>query len=522
MSHPKSYPKPGTGASTRSRRSGNVSRALAADRLGVPSVVFFVMSAATPLTVVAGIVTTGYAVTGNTGLPVAFVVIGAVLALFCVGYVSMARRVANAGAFYAYIARGIGRPIGVAGAWVALVAYNALQVGLYGVIGAAFTPVLSGWFGIDVAWWVVALGACAIVAVLGLQHVDLNGRVLAVLLVAEVAVIVVYSLADLAHPAGAISFDTLDPAGLATPGVGAILALGVLGFVGFEGAVVYSEEARDPHRTVRIASYVAVCVIAGLYTLSSWAMSVATGPDQIVAQSQTNSSELIFILAGDHLGATLVDIGRVLFVTSVLAAMISFHNTTARYVFALGRERVLPEVLGRTSPRTSSPKLGSLIQTGFGFLVIVVYAAAGWDPVVHLFFWGGTTGGLGVLALITTTAVAVIVYFLRHPHEDTLWRRLIAPVLAAFALITVLALALTNFDVLLGVEPTSPLRWGIPSAYVVIAVLGVIWALVLNLYRPDVYAAIGLGAKSATGATIPTTTNAVPAEPDFDWTKDRP
>jgi amino acid transporter len=130
-------------------RPSNVSTALAADRLGVPAVVFFVMSAATPLTVVAGVVTTGYAVTGITGLPVAFIVIGAVLALFCVGYVSMARHVTNAGAFYAYISRGIGRPVGVAGAWVAVVAYNALQVGLYGAIGAATTPLLNAWFGID-------------------------------------------------------------------------------------------------------------------------------------------------------------------------------------------------------------------------------------------------------------------------------------------------------------------------------------------------------------------------------------
>ena len=100
----------------------------------------------------------------------------------------------------------------------------------------------------------------------------------------------------------------------------------MLGFVGFEGAVVYSEEARDPHRTVRIASYVAVGVIAGLYTLGSWAMSVATGPDQIVAQSQSQSTELIFTLAGSHLGGMVVDIGHALFVTSVLAAMISLSQ----------------------------------------------------------------------------------------------------------------------------------------------------------------------------------------------------
>jgi amino acid transporter len=508
-------------ATKQSVRPSNVATALAADRLGVPTVVFFVMSAATPLTVVAGVVTTGFAVTGITGLPVAFVVIGAVLALFCVGYVSMARRVANAGAFYAYISQGIGRPIGVAGAWVALVAYNALQVGLYGAIGAATTPLLSAWFGLDVAWWVVALIAWAIVAVLGQLHVDVNGRVLAVLLVAEVAVIVVYSVANVANPAGGtITFDTLDPTALFQPGVGAILAIAVLGFVGFEGAVVYSEEARDPQRTVRIASYVSVGVIAGLYTLGSWAMSVATGPDQIVAQSQTSSTELIFQLASAHLGVLIVDIGRALFVTSVLAAMISFHNTTARYVFALGRERVLPEILGRTSPRTGSPKLGSLIQTVIGGVVIVLYALAGWDPVVQLFFWGGTAGGLGVLFLIATTSIAIIVYFLRHPGGETVWRRLIAPVLAAVLLLIVVVLALVNFATLLGVEPTSPLRWGIPAAYLVIAILGVMWALALQMRRPTVYAAIGLGAKSATAFRATDDRADVPAKPDFDWTED--
>lgn len=499
-------------------RPSNVATALATDRLGVPAVVFFVMSAATPLTVVAGVVTTGFAVTGITGLPVAFVVIGAVLALFCVGYVSMARRVANAGAFYAYISHGIGRPVGVAGAWVALVAYNALQVGLYGAIGAATTPLLSAWFGLEVAWWVVALIAWAIVAVLGQLHVDVNGRILAVLLVAEVAVIVVYSIANVANPAdGTVTFDTLDPTALFAPGVGAILAIAVLGFVGFEGAVVYSEEARDPQRTVRIASYVSVGVIAGLYTLGSWAMSVATGPDQIVAQSQTASTELIFQLANSHLGTVIVDIGRALFVTSVLAAMISFHNTTARYVFALGRERVLPEVLGRTSPRTGSPKLGSLIQSVVGLVVVVLYAVAGWDPVVQLFFWGGTTGGLGVLLLIATTSVAIIVYFVRHPAGETVWRRLVAPVIAAGLLLIVVVLALVNFATLLGVEPTSSLRWGIPAAYLVIAILGVLWALVLQRRRPTIYAAIGLGAKSATATDD---TADVPAKPDFDWTEE--
>jgi hypothetical protein len=155
-----------------------------------------------------------------------------------------------------------------------------------------------------------------------------------------------------------------------------------------------------------------------------------------------------------------------------------------------------------------------------GFVVIVLYAVAGWDPVVQLFFWGGTTGGLGVLLLIATTSVAIIVYFVRHPAGETVWRRLVAPVLAAVLLLIVVVLALANFATLLGVESTSPLRWGIPLAYLVIAVLGVAWALALQRRRPTVYAAIGLGAKSATATSTTDNTADVPARPDFDWTEE--
>jgi amino acid transporter len=477
-----------------------VSTALAADRLGVPSVLFFVMSAATPLTVVAGVVTTGFAITGLIGIPFAFVVVALVLALFSVGYVAMATYLANAGAFYAYISQGLFKPLGVGGAWVALLAYNALQVGLYGAIGAAAAPVLHDWFSLDVAWWVVALVAWALVAVLGLQQIDVNGKILAVLLVTEVAVIVLFSVADLFHPAGGtITFDTLAPGNLFGPGIGAILALAMLGFVGFESSVVFSEEARDPRRTVRIATFLSVGIIGVLYAFASWAMSVATGPHQIVAKSQSDSTELIFNLAQAHLGGAIVEIGRVLFVTSLVAAMISFHNTTARYMFALGRERVLPAALGRTS-RTGSPMIGSLIQTAIGFVVIVLYAVTGADPLIKLFFWCGTSGGLGVLFLIATTSISVVVFFFRTRNDENLWRRLIAPALASVALLVVVYLALSNFATLLGVTPDDPLRWLIPVLYLVVAVLGILWGLTLRSRRPEVYATIGLGAKSAVAA----------------------
>jgi hypothetical protein len=52
-------------------------------------------------------------------------------------------------------------------------------------------------------------------------------------------------------------------------------------------------------------------------------------------------------------------------------------------------------------------------------------------------------------------------------------------------------LIITNFDALLGTDPTSPLRWILPGIVLLAGVLGVLWALKLKKSRPDVYAAIG-------------------------------
>ncbi|MER7169691.1 APC family permease [Micromonospora sp. NPDC000207] len=487
---------------TRSAPS-TVSASLARGRLGTAHVVFFVVAAAAPLTVVAGGATTGYAVTGVTGIPVAYLVVAAVLGLFAVGYVTMSRHIVNAGAFYTYIRHGLGRPAGVAAAAVALVAYNAMQIGLYGGFGAVTADYLNSRYGAGVAWWVCALAAWAVVAVLGLLRIDLNGRILAAVLIAECAVVVVFDAVMLTHPAPeGVTLDTLHPGLVVSAGIGAALVTAITGFVGFEGTVVFSEETRDPKRTIARATFTAVGLTGLLYAGSAWAMSVATGPNRIVDAARTDGTELIFTLTAPHLPDTLITLARLLFITSLFAALLSFHHTVARYLFALGRERVLPAVLGQTSRLTGAPKVGSLVQSVLAALVLAGYATVGADPIVHLFFWITVTGGLGVLILMTTTSTAVAGFFHRQTpairQNEGTWRTRLAPLLAAVALAAILAATLTEFATLLGVTPTSPLRWAFPATYALAAAIGATWANILRRTRPDTYEAIGLGADSAT------------------------
>jgi amino acid transporter len=425
---------------------------------------------------------------------VAFVGIGVVLGVFAVGYVAMARHLPHSGALYAYVSHGLGRSAGVSTAWVSLISYNALQTALYGLIGAASTPLIRQATGLDLPWWVPAVGAWALVGVLGVARVELNGRVLTVLLVAELAVIGVYDVAWLTHPAQGLDVAMLvSPARLSGPGVGAVLAIAVLGFAGFETGAAYTEEARP--RSVPAATYLGITLIGVVYAVSSWAMAAATGPGQVAAAARSAGPDLAFTLAAARLGDHAATLGRVLLCTSLLAAMISFHATTARYAFALGRERVLPGVLARTTHR-GAPKTASLGQSLLGLTVIVAWAVGGWDPVVTLFYVGGTSGALGILVLLVVTGLAVVGFFARDRRAESVWHTTIAPLTALTALGLVLALVVDNFAALIGVPDTSPLRWGIPAGYALVAVAGYGYGTVLQLARPHVHAAIGRGARA--------------------------
>jgi len=461
-------------------------------RLGVVHIVFFTVAASAPLTVLGGGVTTTFAVTGVTAVPLSFLILAVALALFAVGYAAMSRFVANAGAFYSYLAHGLGATWAVAGAFVAVISYNAIQIGLYGLFGAALGDLVNQTTGVELPWWAWALAALIIVGLLGVNRVDLNANVLAVLLILECIAVVLYDVGAFGHPAAGYAVAaSWSPSSLFVPGVGAVFAFGVAAFIGFESGAIYSEEVRNPRVTVARATFVAVGFTGLFYAVSSWAMVVTVGAADVQKQTAENGPGVVFAGLAEHWGDGVATLANVLFLTSVFAAILSFHNGVARYLFALGRERVLPAALSRVSTRSGGPIAGSLAQSALALVVVAVFAVSGADPVLQMFTWLSGTSAVGVILLMAGTSAAVVGFFRARPGGGSVWQRAIAPTLATIALVALVALLIGNFDALLGTDPTSPLRWILPGLVLLAAVAGAIWATRLKATRPDVYAAIG-------------------------------
>ena len=91
----------------------------------------------------------------------------------------------------------------------------------------------------------------------------------------------------------------------------------------------------------------------------------------------------------------------------------SFYNTSARYLFALGREGVLPGALARTSSR-HSPAVASMTVTvlvGMYCLAFVIYDPSTEGALLKLGTWSPLLGMLGILAVQGLVSVAIIRYF---------------------------------------------------------------------------------------------------------------
>ena len=164
-------------------------------RIGVLGIVFFVIAAAAPLVGMTGAVPVAIVLGDGAAVPGAYLAVGIILLLFSVGYSAMSQHVTNAGAFFAYVGRGLGIDVGVGSAFISLMAYLTIQLAIYGFFGAVMAGQMSATFGIDWPWWIWCLLAWVVVLILSVISVDVGAKLLGVLLTIELLSLVITALA---------------------------------------------------------------------------------------------------------------------------------------------------------------------------------------------------------------------------------------------------------------------------------------------------------------------------------------
>ncbi|MFD7133861.1 APC family permease [Streptomyces sp. NPDC059894] len=492
-------------------RAGSAPAGLRTGTLGTADIAFFVVSAAAPLTVMAGVAPLAILL-GGVGAPVGYLLAGLTLAVFAVGFTTMSRHVTSGGAFYAYITRGLGRPAGVGAALLALIGYNGMEIGVYGLLATATQDTVHALFGADVPWLPVSLAGLLLIGWGGYRSIDFGAKVLGVLLVAETGILVLLAAGVLIEGgADGLSVTSLAPDHVLVPGTAAVLAFAFAAFTGFESTVIYRREARDPQRTVPRATYCAVAFLGLFYAFVVWIAIQAFGDDKVLAAAADDPAGLFFTAISTYVGDWAADLMHVLIVTSVLASLLAFHNAINRYGLALAEEGVLPRALGRVHPRHRSPYVAGLAQTVLGAVVVLAFWAAGADPYGQLLLYVNTPGMIGLLLLQLLAAIAVPCYFRRVRHQEGALRTLVAPITASLLLAAAIALVVGHIDLFTGASST--VNTVLVAMAPVVFAAGLLLARWLRRARPEVYARFGSDRADPTASdpTAPDPSAAPPA-----------
>jgi amino acid transporter len=453
-----------------------------------------------PITAMSGNVpfSVGYGV--GTGAPATYIFATVILTVFAVGYVAMARHVTATGAFYGFISHGLGRVVGLGAGYMVTFAYTVFEASLVGIFAYFGTQVFSSQLGVEVPWLPFAIVCIVVNAVLAYFDVSLAAKVLSVFLITEIAILAVMAFAVLTHGGGpdGLMTSSLNPAhaftanGLAVAAPGLAMFIAFWSWTGFESTAMYGEESRNPRRIIPIATLIAVTGVGLFYIFVSWMSVAGNGAEGAISRAQsTNPLDMFFHPTQVFVGHWAVLVFQWLMMSGSFACGLAFHNCAARYMYALGREGLLPRPLGRTHPRHGSPHVASFVQAGIAICWILGFYAFKKDPYLDVFVLLAIVGTFCLLIVQTITMAAVFAYFRRHHREESVWRTKVAPVVGGLGMLGVVILMIQNLTTAAGPAASSLLFRLIPWIAVGLFVSGAGLALFLRRRDPAKYAIIG-------------------------------
>jgi amino acid transporter len=499
--------------------TSEASNRLAVNALSTMGVLFCIVTGCAPMAAMQFNVPVTVNGAGSAS-PSAYLIAAVVLTVWSVGYVEMAKHVTAAGGFYTFISHAFGRVIGLGAALLVTLCYLFFVPPNVGVAAYFASGLLSSWFSLSVQAWVLSLILIAVVAALSFFHIELTSKVLGVFLVTEVVGLLVFDFAVLFQGGrhGLVPH-TFSPSYLLSDSNGAksVFGTGAVGiamfgafwsWTGFEMAPNYAEESRNPKRLVGPATYFAVLGVGFIYILTAWMFVAGWGtvnqpnspnplnwsaPQAVASQYGLTKTPLphgyssaFYPLTDQYVGHLMTNVFQLLMVTGTFACIMAFFNTSSRYLFSLGRERIIPSAFGKTHPKHHSPYVANLFTA---FFTLCVFAAFEYHnhstlaSLTQLGTWPSLLGVFGLLLIMTGCVLGVTKYFLVNlkPGERGGWswplRVIVCPLIGAAGCIVASVLIIQNRTVLGGGNNLfiKLFPWVVVATFVIGCLLALYW-----------------------------------------------
>lgn len=370
----------------------------------------------------------GIVVNRSGGVPVLVYLVGAVvMGLSALSYREMAQRFPVAGSVYGYVRLATNRHLGAAAGWLILLDY-ALMPALLTILAAIALAHLFPTIPV-VLFAATFIGASLLLNLQGIRVTARIGFVLLAIQVVVIAMFAVFVLQGVAAGTVQPQLDSLWREGVSWPAVFSAVSIAALSFLGFDAVSTLNEEARGGGRAVAWATGLLLATVTVLFCIQVFLAHIVTHAASFEAGVGTTRAfyAAVDLVAPDWYSPVFTLTNALV---AIFACLVVAHSSSARLVFAMARDGLLPRVLSRTTSR-GVPHLATLAMAGLTLAISVGFAGHA-ELMTSLV----TFGALSSYVLLHL-AVILGVFGRERPRR---WGvHLVVPVIGAGCLIAVLS-----------------------------------------------------------------------------------
>jgi amino acid transporter len=381
--------------------------------------------------------TGGVAAQAGGSTPLAFLLGGIACLTLAFVVVGFTRRMAAAGYAYTYISRSLRQRSGFMAGWLysfGFVCFVPMTMAGVGALSASLLGLSGPW------WFYFFLMGMALLVILSVVRIKVTTKLQLTLGVLTVAVLVAVDVIVTAHggahgqSASAFSFNKTVSGGF--HGVFYGIILGVTSYIGFETAADFGEETANPRRAIPVAVIAAVIFAILFYVWTTYATTIGYGASALAKNPAPWVNNGVAGVASRFANSTLSDLVLIGALFSAFVVCVACATAASRTLFAMGRERVIPEWFSHTHRRFRTPVNATVVVAAVSTAVAAVVGfgfgnkSLGGDAFT-VYYLLATIGTLAIILVYIGLCLGGIAFFKRTSRRFNPLIHLLVPLIGA-------------------------------------------------------------------------------------------
>lgn len=365
--------------------------------------------------------------------PLVYIVGFIAISFTALSYYRMSARFPIAGSVYAYVQRGINPHVGFISGWLILMDYLFVPSLLYVMVANWGVELIPG-----SPWWLWILVFVIFNTFVNIRGIHMTASVDWVIFVVEILSLIAFIYLGVKYVLGGGGYGYIAPDPIWQPEnvnlnfIATAVSIACLSFLGFDGMSTLAEETIEPEKNIGKGIIIALVAIVGVFVLQTYVAAL------ILPDWQNTDMATGFFDAAEAAGGAVFR--KILLVVNIIAIgianIMNAQTATARMLYGMGRDGVIPKIFGKVHPKFQTPWFSAVFV---GVISMILPLILSMSQLVRLVNFGALS------AFVLLNFAVFLFFFIREKKRNT-FGEIVAYLICPWLGILILGYVFTGFD----------------------------------------------------------------------------